>query len=932
MPHRHERRGPSQGPRRERAFRPSCEPFEPRVLLTGRKVAYVVSGLGGSIFPDRLDGQSAGSVVSELENLGYTLHEVAWNDPNPTSSAGPHGDPGSFGVQASLSTTTVLGITVPTGVTADVSVDLGSPNTPDKVDPRYGTDFVDSVVDDLESNYDAKDTIVLIGYSLGGSSVLEVANRLAQDEAAGRTSVKVDLLALLDPVGYANSDANNPGGLVAGLESGSYVIGTFAPSIRQLLNDGITLNVDTQFVNGTDGLGDGRSGPVNDDGEVPGFRGSLPGISGSSVEYLYNRYQPHVPFPFDLSAGATIAGTPGRSIQGDFSLGGQPIPDQAESATTTPHESTALDVLYGVVNNPLDLVSPVMTNAQEHAIFPYDPTIQAQLDGILDGLTPAPPTAVALVDTPEPIQPGRTVTLDGSQSSFRPVPGETGPLQYRWSQSAGPTVPPDLIANSLTSAQLSFSVPAAGDYSFLLTVTDPSGLSATATASFTATATTATHLAITTSPPGMAIAGTPFGLTVAAEDDSGHADPSFTGTVAIGLAAGPGGADLGGALTTTAVAGVATFSGLKLDRAGDGYTLRASSDGLAAATTAAFDVAAGTATRLVVTTQPPESVVAGVPFGLTAAAEDGQGNIVPSFSGIISVSLAGGPGGTSPGGTLTLTTRDGVATFPGLTLDRAGTGYAFAVSGGNLPRVTTTSLSVVAGAAAQLVLTGPPPGIVGPGSPFVLTLAALDAWGNPASSFAGDVTLAVAVGPGGGSLGGPATVAAAGGVASFTGLTLDRGGTYVLQAQGAGLVPSPALNITVEPTHPTEPRVTGVSAVSSRRGLTTIVIAFDQALDPSSASDPGRYAALGAVTRRRRTTYARPVRLGVVSYTAGARMVTVRLARPYRGAVQVTVRAGLLGAAGVATSTEYITVLSRPPRAPLAASGEVGGGDHPRFP
>ena len=85
---------------------------------------------------------------------------------------------------------------------------------------------------------------------------------------------------------------------------------------------------------------------------------------------------------------------------------------------------------------------------------------------------------------------------------------------------------------------------------------------------------------MTQPPPASVTAGSPFGLTVQAEDSSGNLDTSFNGTVTVALANNPGGATLGGTLTVTASGGVATFSGLTLNKAASGYTLVASSSGL----------------------------------------------------------------------------------------------------------------------------------------------------------------------------------------------------------------------------------------------------------------------------------------------------------------------------------------------------------------
>jgi hypothetical protein len=202
-----------------------------------------------------------------------------------------------------------------------------------------------------------------------------------------------------------------------------------------------------------------------------------------------------------------------------------------------------------------------------------------------------------------------------------------------------------------------------------------------------------THLAVTAQPPASIIAGTSFSLTVTAKDSSGNLDRSFHGAVTVALANNPGGATLGGTLIVTAQNGVATFAGLTLDKAGAGYTLLVSGSGLVSGTTTGIDVTPTAATHLVVTTQPPGRVGVGIGFGLTVAAEDRFANVDTSFSRTVTVALANNPGGATLGGTLTVTAQNGVATFTGLTLDKAGTGYAILVSSNGLTGARTDAFN-----------------------------------------------------------------------------------------------------------------------------------------------------------------------------------------------------------------------------------------------
>ena len=77
-------------------------------------------------------------------------------------------------------------------------------------------------------------------------------------------------------------------------------------------------------------------------------------------------------------------------------------------------------------------------------------------------------------------------------------------------------------------------------------------------------------------------------IQVAALDSAGAVDTSFTGQVTVTLATNPTGATLHGTTSTTAVAGIATFGDLWIDRPGT-YTLRASGGG-ASVTSNAFTI------------------------------------------------------------------------------------------------------------------------------------------------------------------------------------------------------------------------------------------------------------------------------------------------------------------------------------------------------
>jgi virginiamycin B lyase len=102
------------------------------------------------------------------------------------------------------------------------------------------------------------------------------------------------------------------------------------------------------------------------------------------------------------------------------------------------------------------------------------------------------------------------------------------------------------------------------------------------------------NLVATTEPRAFVTPGNPFGLTVSVTYQTGLVDAGYNGPVTVALASNPGGATLGGTLTVTAKNGVATFTGLSLDKLGKGYRIMAYIDPMTT-----------TLTTLVNVVQPP---------------------------------------------------------------------------------------------------------------------------------------------------------------------------------------------------------------------------------------------------------------------------------------------------------------------------------------
>ncbi len=102
------------------------------------------------------------------------------------------------------------------------------------------------------------------------------------------------------------------------------------------------------------------------------------------------------------------------------------------------------------------------------------------------------------------------------------------------------------------------------------------------------------------------------------------------------------------------------------------------------------------ATKIAIVAQPPSSVIAGDPFAVAVAAETSTGQIVPSYNGSFTISLASGPSTGTLGGTLTEQAVDGVAVFPDLTISQLGSGYALQVANTDFGNLTTNTFNIIA--------------------------------------------------------------------------------------------------------------------------------------------------------------------------------------------------------------------------------------------
>src|SRR5207253_2494150 len=216
---------------------------------------------------------------------------------------------------------------------------------------------------------------------------------------------------------------------------------------------------------------------------------------------------------------------------------------------------------------------------------------------------------------------------------------------------------------------------------------------------------------------------------ITAQDGNGNTATGFTGNVTGADETNPSSGTLSGTKTVAAVAGVATFSGLSIDKAGTGYTLTAT--GAGSTTSAAFNITAGTATQLVFSVQPtPTAAGAAITPDAQVTAQDGNGNTATGFTGNVTVAIGTNPSSGTLAGTLTHAAVAGVATFSGLSIDKAGTGYTLTATGAG--STTSAAFSITAGpvSASQSTVVATSPIAAGTGT-STITVTARDGFGNP---------------------------------------------------------------------------------------------------------------------------------------------------------------------------------------------------------
>ena len=332
-----------------------------------------------------------------------------------------------------------------------------------------------------------------------------------------------------------------------------------------------------------------------------------------------------------------------------------------------------------------------------------------------------------------------------------------------------------------------------GSYTVTASDTTNGSVVSATTHSVTVTPGTATMLVISRQPSdSSAGAAFPTQPQVTVEDAYTNTVTGDTSTVTLAIAPGTPTSGASGTLSgcsQTESQGVVTFSGCSINAIGTGYELRATDGSLTPATTSPFNVNPGGLSRFAVTA--PANVTAGTSFGVTLTAQDAGGNTVTTFGGPQCITFSGpvnSPNGTAPSyppsgscaGGSAVSFANGMAAGIPITLNDVQSTSLLATESS----VSGTSGTITVGPAPEstLAITTQPASSISAGSSVSFSVAVEDQFGNVITSGIGS-TDAIHVVPSSGSFAsGATTQGAAGGVASFSGLTLTAPGIDTVTA------------------------------------------------------------------------------------------------------------------------------------------------------
>ena len=399
--------------------------------------------------------------------------------------------------------------------------------------------------------------------------------------------------------------------------------------------------------------------------------------------------------PSNATAGAAIAPAVTVAVQDTFA---NTVTTDTSTATLTLSGGTfaggGTAVSAAAVNGVATFSNLVINAAGSYTLTAGDGSLTGATSTSFT-ISAGAAVKLAFLQQPSNAAPGATitpaVTVAVQDASGNTVTGNTSTVTLTLSggtfASGSSTVSAAAVNGVATFGSLVINT--AGTYTL---ATSDGTLTGATSASFAIVTGTATKLAFLQQPSNTtAGAAISPAVTVAVQDASGNTVTGNSSTVTLTLS---GGTFAGGGTTVSvaAVNGVATFSNLVINTASS-YTLAASDGTLTGATSSAFTITAGAASRLAFVQQPSNTTAgAAITPAVTVAVKDANGNTVTGNTSTVTLTLSGG---TFAGGSSTASAAavNGVATFGSLVINTAST-YTLAAGDGTLTGATSASFAI----------------------------------------------------------------------------------------------------------------------------------------------------------------------------------------------------------------------------------------------
>ncbi len=259
----------------------------------------------------------------------------------------------------------------------------------------------------------------------------------------------------------------------------------------------------------------------------------------------------------------------------------------------------------------------------------------------------------------------------------------------------------------------------------------------------------------------------------------------FNGPISLHIHTNPSEGTLSGSTSVNAVNGIATFSGLTIDKSGEGYRLRATGGGFSSATSQPFNIFSGAAASLIFAQQPVTSTAGGhFEPAVAVHAIDSLGNLAMGYAGRIDLALASNPNDGSLNGSKSQIAANGTAIFEDLWIDKSSDDYTLRATAPGLNEAVSDHFSILPGEPAQLVFIKNPSLTVA-GIPIEppIEVQILDSLDNPVPEFEGVVTIELVPNGSDAALSGTTEQNSEQGIAEFGDISIVKSGKqYRLRA------------------------------------------------------------------------------------------------------------------------------------------------------